>query len=943
MAQWWNRLAGIGLAGWVAAAVGGVVAAPVAAIAGGAVFVAAWAGMAGIAVSEAIGERNPQPQDPSPGQLQYVIEDRVWKERWDTAWEGALQQVTEMIQSAIHTTDTQPQLRETRSRSEPPEKKEEEAKKLVEYKEAIENGCAVNMGFGQIIILGAQEDQKVSLLRDVMDVPDIGLEEHVNLVMHENKFHKMTKEEEGKEMALLAKKVIESNPKCKLKEIIDNVLVVKIFKPECSTEAIKPENTEDTVISMAVRNLVSSLKEDGNSSVFDISETSSSLLHVSDCTAFGFLENVIPAFITARSIFFLISPTCTSCGVPNVSEAEGTDHMAQWIAYINSGVTEKAKKYIEALEGKDAVSQSPPSYPKIFVIGSQADEDKIKSHFQQSAVQYITMKVIDGGSLSENPKVKELGKETKESVKGLVLQVPLAWEFFRKILNSLQHGGKHFISVEKVAALALLCGIAIKHLQSVLNFYHEHGAILYYPAIPHLKTLVILNPKWFLKQFQCLYDLTTKDTMLSDCFKTKGILADNLISGVWKQKEFSQGIIELMTTLHLATKIPNSQVPHEICDLQCSLYFVPSVLNRRSSSTPSRVSGVFNAARLHLAFKSGYVPPGCYVRLVSKLLEDNDRLQLDFYTEMYQDQLSFVYGNLDRITIFTTQTSICVDLIREKPCSENRKKENFPTTCHDILSLLDSAGKRVLKESFAPIEIYPAFLCECQQNHHYVEIATTTTYSTSKRCRQKNIYTFNKDEQLWLEMKFPIFSNGDLSDYELRKLIQEVSNHDFLKMTKALEISGNPDKGKFMLLKDWCHDMEESARKHLLFHLRQLDLEDVAKTIDHGADYSMAIPKVYDESPETRDLMNQIAAIIPAKWRFVGIQLGLTENILDDIAVSAPFPLECFRKMLLEWKKRKPRPYTWMTIIEALETPSVGEVALAECIKQWLTVPTDVL
>lgn len=144
------------------------------------------------------------------------------------------------------------------------------------------------MGFGQIIVFGIQEDHKVSVLRDVIGVHDIGLEEHVNLVMHEDKFYKMTKDEEVKEMALLAKKVVEKNPNCILKEIIDSVEVVKVaFKPDNVTKAIKPEQTVDAIISKTVRTLICNLKkEDGSSS--DVSETSSSLLHVSTVQRLGF-------------------------------------------------------------------------------------------------------------------------------------------------------------------------------------------------------------------------------------------------------------------------------------------------------------------------------------------------------------------------------------------------------------------------------------------------------------------------------------------------------------------------------------------------------------------------------------------------------------------------------------------------------------------------------
>ena len=79
--------------------------------------------------------------------------------------------------------------------------------------------------------------------------------------------------------------------------------------------------------------------------------------------------------------------------------------------------------------------------------------------------------------------------------------------------------------------------------------------------------------------------------------------------------------------------------------------------------------------------------------------------------------------------------------------------------------------------------------------------------------------------------------------------------------------------------------------------------------------------------------MNDVAAVVPAKWRLVGIQLKVPQRDLDDIqSQMAGRPnsnLHAFEVMLAKWSTLDPHQYTWSTIIGALETPSVGEVALA--------------
>ena len=87
-------------------------------------------------------------------------------------------------------------------------------------------------------------------------------------------------------------------------------------------------------------------------------------------------------------------------------------------------------------------------------------------------------------------------------------------------------------------------------------------------------------------------------------------------------------------------------------------------------------------------------------------------------------------------------------------------------------------------------------------------------------------------------------------------------------------------------------------------------------------------------APKLPDLMNEIASVIPAKWRGVGIQLGLSSSTLDGIEMengSKPNScLQSFEKVFTKWEQQHPKPYTWDTIIGVLRTAAVGENVLAE-------------
>ena len=93
-------------------------------------------------------------------------------------------------------------------------------------------------------------------------------------------------------------------------------------------------------------------------------------------------------------------------------------------------------------------------------------------------------------------------------------------------------------------------------------------------------------------------------------------------------------------------------------------------------------------------------------------------------------------------------------------------------------------------------------------------------------------------------------------------------------------------------------------------------------------------PKADDHTPKLDNLMNDVAAVIPAKWRLVGVQLKLPNGTLDEIqAQNAGKPDECklsFEQVLARWRSLGTSPYTWETMINALNSPAVGEVKLAK-------------
>ena len=88
------------------------------------------------------------------------------------------------------------------------------------------------------------------------------------------------------------------------------------------------------------------------------------------------------------------------------------------------------------------------------------------------------------------------------------------------------------------------------------------------------------------------------------------------------------------------------------------------------------------------------------------------------------------------------------------------------------------------------------------------------------------------------------------------------------------------------------------------------------------------------DSPELQDLMNDVAAAIPAKWRLVGVQLKLPSEVLDKIQDQNAGKTDIckrhsFEQVFTKWERLGTSPHTWETMVKVLGSPAVGEVDLA--------------
>ena len=80
--------------------------------------------------------------------------------------------------------------------------------------------------------------------------------------------------------------------------------------------------------------------------------------------------------------------------------------------------------------------------------------------------------------------------------------------------------------------------------------------------------------------------------------------------------------------------------------------------------------------------------------------------------------------------------------------------------------------------------------------------------------------------------------------------------------------------------------------------------------------------------------MNDVAAKIPALWRAVGIQLGLSTDVLDGIqTVGASNLTAAYERVFALWSC-SPALRTWDKVIKVLRSSAVGKHCLAHSLQQ---------
>ena len=605
------------------------------------------------------------------------------------------------------------------------------------YQKALAEG-EMDVAYARIMFLGAAGVGKTSLKRSLMrqrwnphidstvlsDVDSfrpIGREWQTLCHEEEEKWREVTEEDELNEMGELLAAVHQNSSN--FNEFTSKVIAAtKLFSvaPMLETSAIpgkKIEEFEKSHVHSLLSKAINRASSISDSSAKQIKPQP--FLHVWDCGGQPVFLEILPAFLTSRTMFLLLYDASKSFdekwqsvqrlhGEEKFEEEVNTttlDLLLNWLSNIHVHLA----KYDE----KKALL----NYPRVLCIGTHGDKLKgqtpdqkrqeIESHCKGKPFEALIdgFHIVDNttaGIKEEDPSFSKVRTAIRDfTYNKLIVKTPISWVLFRKVIKALK---ANVITLEEAHAIGIACKIPSDVVPKVLLFYHDLGVLLFYPHITGLQNTVILNPRWFVDALGKVLTLKGREDyktrLMWEILREKGILVQPLYVAAWREVEGldPESLMNLLVCFRLAAEVKTD----EYNDPTVKQYFLPLVLPlvKEASVPPGYLQ---KATPLHLTFRTDFVPPGFFTRFIT-IVAESPLCKIRFDKGVYRNRISIYFGNplIDQVILKELPHAIEVEAIRYAP--ESDALEKFAHVCQELYCFLMEVAKNVDTCLFGSVE-----------------------------------------------------------------------------------------------------------------------------------------------------------------------------------------------------------------------------------------------
>ena len=594
-------------------------------------------------------------------------------------------------------------------------------------------------------------------------------------------------EDELNELATLLSRIIESES---LLQSVESASAIKKFQPSTQPQSGAPESASSSSSYMYHSAIVKEIRikvfARVKQAILHHQPHSEVLLNVWDSGGQLVFMNILPAFLTKRTLFMLVFDASknleTKLQFESMHDGEivhtedyhlnTTELLLQWMASIDAH-----------LSLRKAGAKVDP-YPRVMLIGTHLDQlvskgcnpgvvtkailDSLHSQYQDKTYADLLMPspgyIVDNttaGQDKEDPAFQTIRECVHAfAATNFTVSTPITWVLFRKVMQTICQANKPVMRISDVIAVAEACSIPTRAVPSVLNFYHELGVFLYYFKIPSLQEVVIATPQWLVNHIAKL--LTPHG--LEDhgrerhwtLFRKKGILTETLYTEILQDPVVNpQAVVDLLKHFLLAVPIKTTnEHPYD----EGKEYFVPCMLEAPSESipyhSPSHLStDAHTAEPMHLVFHTHYVPPGFYVRLLASIAIHEGYEIVFEQTNRYA--VTFDYQEVYEITMREHTDSIEVQVTRAAQGGPHVPP--FHRVCRVILELMNTSIQEVYMW-LPSVSVKTAFVCSsCSSDlpKHFVLFDQDALTTTIVRCQKKERQQLGRlqSQNYWLNIQ----------------------------------------------------------------------------------------------------------------------------------------------------------------------------------------------
>ena len=649
----------------------------------------------------------------------------------------------------------------------------------------------MDIAYARIMVLGAAGVGKTSFKRSLMKEPynpnisstivsdvhslrPIGREWQKLGHEDEEKWREVTEEDELNEMAELLAAVHQNISG--FNEFSSKVIAATKLFPDSHmlrTSSISREKIEEfknSHVQSVITEATARASSIPMSSAINI--TPQPFLHIWDCGGQPIFLEILPAFLTSRTMFLLLYDASKSFKEKwqSLQRVQGEGRFEEEVNITTIDLLLNWLSNIHIHLAKYDETGALLNYPRVLCIGTHGDKLKEKGQTYDQKIQEIESYckgkpfevLIDGFHIVDNTtagsgegedvnfsKVRSAIRDF--TYNKLIVKTPISWVLFRKVIQALK---ANVISLEEAHAIGIACKIPSDVVPKVLLFYHDLGVLLFYPHIAGLENVVILSPRWLVDALGKVLTLKGREDhktrLMWDLLREKGILVQPLYVAAWREVKGldPESLINLLVCFRLAAEVKTDQ----FYDPSVKQYFLPLVLPsaKKASVSPGYIE---RATPLHLTFRTEFVPPGFFTRFITTIAE-SPLCEINFDKGVYRNQINIEFGDppIDEVILSELPHAIQIDVRRYAPESDSLDK--FTHVCQKLCSLVKEVAKDVDKCLFTCDDIVDnnesgkvfkevRFVCaapECQSTSgcHYLKHKKGQTCDLYLRCKNSD-------------------------------------------------------------------------------------------------------------------------------------------------------------------------------------------------------------